>query len=328
MTRSALLCSSGDPFVQCLFLKTFKKYWYDEVDKLYVVYNADIEKRVAEFVQQRFTDPKIDFTYVNYCMQFGTPLTMLAKKSQEDTVILMEDDGYIFRKGFLDNYFKLIESGEYDIVGSPRFSCSNGIAEATKAKYNLNYEGIRDVGPNFWPNFFLVRRGALMKTDLDFAARAWKKGETIPGLNYVCKEDEGGDTFIWMSIQLRAQGLKIKDVLQCHASPDEIEQKEAGTFKWAVPEEFGWIHAGSLSAGWNAFLRGQYPLIPQMDYSLQELETRVAFWTIASDLEPFKEIENYKDGYVEGIAKFVEHFNMNMGRIKKKIAIYSDLLGL
>lgn len=310
-------------------LNTFKRFWVDDVDKLYVLYNADIDPKIAEYVQKRFEHPKIDFTYVNYCMQFGIPLTTLVQKSKEDIFFLVEDDGYIFRQGFLDNYFKQIESGEYDAIGSPRFSCSNGIAEATKEKYHLDYSGIRDVGPNFWPNFFFVKRSDIMKTDLDFGAKSWKAGETIPGLNYVCKDVEGGDTFVWMSIQLRALGLKIKDVLQCHASPDEIEQKEAGTFKWAVPEEFGWIHAGSLSAGWNSFLRGQYPILPEgNDYALQELETRVAFWKIASGLEPYTEIKDYKDEYVAGIAKFIEHFQMNLGRINKKMSIYKDLLGL
>lgn len=325
--RCAILPSSGDPFILSLFLKTFQT-WKDEVDRLYICYNHNADSSLFFFLKNKVDDPKITFIYVDHSLSHGEAISTCLKAGNEELIFLIEEDAYAFRKGFIDHYFKMIESGEYDMLGSPRFSCTDGIAQATKDKYNLNYEGDRDCGPNFWPNFVFVKRSDLMRTDLNFASKAWNVGETIPYLDLKCERQEVGDSFVWMSIQLRGLGLKIKDILQCHASPDESDQKKNGLGKWHYPDEFGWIHVGSLSAGMTWLLQKNYPTVIINDYALQEFETRMAFWMMAVHLEDYKDIYQLQMDYEGGIVEMTAMLQMKPGRILEKIRMYSDLLSL
>ena len=322
--RAAFLPLSGDPFVACLWLKFFKEVWQDEVDALYVCYNTDIDKKVVDFVQERFKHPKISFMYVPYSVGAGEATDACYKASIAETLLFIEEDGFVWKKGLLDSLFKKIESGECDAVGSPRMSCTPGIAEATRIKYNLDYSGVGDKGPNFWPNFFFVKRSNLQKTDRNFGAKSWKKGETIPGLGLECEGDETGDTFVWLSIQLRAAGLRFFEVPQCHCYPLDIDDKLTGERLW-LNADFGWLHSGSLSASWNVFLDGKYAQ-DSSNFFKQEMETRVALWSMASELEPYEEIEDFKKKYEHGIANLISHYNLDLLRISKKIYIYKELL--
>ncbi len=326
MSRCAFLSAGGDVLLLNLAIHFFKNVWQDEVDKMYICYNGIIEPKVLEFAKKIAVHPKIEFLYVPYPLGFGLPFTTCFNASKEDLILLLEDDGYIYKKGLVDECFKLIESGEYDMVGSPRRSCSDGIWNKSKEKYNLDYSGIDDVGPNFWPNFFFCKRSDLLKTTLDFGGHGWAKGEYVKELDFTAENEEAGDTFVWISMQLRALGLKAKTFNQCHAMPEEIEEYNKKFRNWQG-QPFGWIHAGSLSSGWNGFLDGKYTPTPE-GYGLQELETRVAFWTIASDIEPFDEIKEFKDKYVAGIIAMIEHYNLDTTRIRKKMNIYKQLLRL
>lgn len=326
-TRSALVTCGGDCFLALVMLKLFER-WESEVDKLYICYNADIDKSIVDFVKSRYDqNPKTEFIYVDHGLGFGIPFNKCLEAGNEELLLLLEDDGFIFKKGLVDKMFKKIESGECDAIGSPRFSCSDGITEASKKKYNLVYEGSGDRGPNFWPNFLFLKRADIMKTDLDFAGKGWKPGDYIKEIDLTCENEECGDTAVWLCMQLRALGLKFLDVGQRHAMPTEIEDKVKGTFNY---EEgyFGWIHGGSLSSGWNGFLDGKLTDTVPNEYGLMEFESRVAFWTIAVNLEPYEEIGEFKKKYLEGIDKMVEHYGMNKDRINKKIQIWKGLMKL
>jgi len=322
--RAAFLPLSGDPFVACLWLKFFKEVWQDEVDALYVCYNTDIDKKVVDFITKRFEHPKIHFTYIDHPAGASATLDTYFNVSKEETLLLIEEDGFIWKKGLVDSLFEKIECGEYDAIGSPRMSCTPGIAEATRIKYNLDYSGVGDKGPNFWPNFFFIKRDDLEKTTLHFGAKSWKKGEIIPGLGLKCEGDENGDTFVWMSIQLRAMGLRFLEVPQCHCYPLDIDDKLTGERLW-LNADFGWLHSGSLSASWNVFLDGKYAQ-DSSDFFKQEMETRVALWSMASELEPYEEIEDFKKKYDKGIMNLISHYHMDISRISKKIFMYKEVL--
>lgn len=323
MTRAAFLPLSGDPFVACLWLKFFKEVWQDEVDALYVCYNTDIDKKVVDFVTEKFKHPKVHFTYLNHPAGASCALDTYFDKSEEEVILLIEEDGFVYKKGLLDSLFKKIERGECDAIGSPRMSCSQGISEATRVKYNLDYSGVGDKGPNFWPNFFFVKRSDLEKTDRFFGAKGWKKGEIIPGLDLKVEDIESGDTFVWMSIQLRALGLRFFEVPQCHCYPLDLEDEKTKERLWLNPD-FGWLHSGSLSASWNVFLAGKYADCND-DFFKQELETRTAFWMMASR-EPFEEIKEFRLKYIKGIVDLINRYQLSPVRIGDKMLMYSRIL--
>lgn len=325
MTRGCFVPAGGDPFVLLLFMRLFRDIWVDEIDRLHVCFNRQSNKEVVNFVRKRLLHPKVNFIYIESNLDYGKPFNYCLKDSKEDLVVLMEEDGFVFKRGLLDELFRKIEEGFYDVIGSPRFSCTDGILEASKNKYELDYSGFGDVGPNFWPNFFFCKRNDLLNTNLDFGPKGWKKGEFIPQLDMICQQEECGDTFVWMSMQLRANGLRFLNVPQRKADPLEINAYEDKSGDWGNP--FGWIHGGSLSSGIEHYFDGKTDILPN-DYCRQEMETRVAFWTISVNLEPYDEIGEFRDYYKNGIEKAILNHQMNRERINRKIEIYKELLGL
>lgn len=324
-SRAVLLSASGDPFLPLFVLKLFQERWYGEVDRFYINYNnyADVPLNVVqEFLSRAVADPKVTLIYHPHAIGAGTAIAELLKICTEDNVLLLEEDGFIFTPGIVDGYFKQIESGEVDALGSPRMSCGTEIAEALRVKYNLDYSGYGDVGPNFWPNFFFCKREDLLETDLNFDARGFKKDVYYKELDHTMQNEEAGDTFVSASIQLRYLGLKFKEIPQFHASPFEIIDQVSGDRNWRAETPF-WLHAGSLSVGSGKYLNNVVPDVAA-DINKQEIETRTAFWTIVSSLiDGFKD---YKYVYQKGIESLIANAALDRDRIGKKIGIYRTLM--
>jgi hypothetical protein len=318
------MSAGGDPFIALFALKLFKERWYNEVDKFYICYNnnCNVPQDVVDEFREAVKDPKVVLLYFPNGIGNGKPIEMMAKVATEDLVMLLEDDGFIFTPGIVDKCFKQIESGEVDAVGSPRFACGFEVSELLKKKYNLDYSGSGDRGPNYWPNFFFCKRKDLLKTDLDFASYTFYKGKFYPELGgTITKDGEYGDTFVWTCIQMRFLGVRFGSVEQKHASPYEFDDKLNSKGNWVSP--IPWIHGGSLSTSWGGYLSGMMPNFTD-DYGKQEIETRVAFWTICA--QEIKGFGAFKYQYAVGIEKLIENAKLNEDRINLKIDIYKELM--
>lgn len=327
MSRAVFLSSGGDPFISMLVLKLFQERWYNEVDKFYICYNnhSGVPLEVAqEFISRAIAEPKVELIYHPRGIGNGMPITEMAQIAKEDLVMLLEDDGFIFESGQVDKCFQKIESDLCDVVGSPRGSCGQEVWEASAKKYNLDYSGYGDQGPNVWPNFMFVKRKDLLKTDLDFGSHTWQIGEYSKELDHTFQNINHGDTAVWMCVQLRALGLRFQSVPQHHASPFEIDDQIKEEQNWHPTQQpFKWIHGGSLSSGWGGYLSNQVPDTSN-DSAKQEIETRVAFWTIASSvIDGFTE---FKYAYQKGIESLIQNADLDRDRIGKKIGIYRALM--
>ncbi|MEK6880464.1 MAG: hypothetical protein AABY22_12685, partial [Nanoarchaeota archaeon] len=277
---------------------------------------------ISEFISGIIKDPKITLIWHPNGIGNGPPQVELLKICNEDLILLLEDDFFIFKSGVVDGYFKKIELGECDLLGSPRYTYGE-VAGAAKNKYNLDYNGVGDRGFGWWPTGFYCKREDLLRTDLDFGSKEYKAGEYFKELGHMFAETCYTDTFTWTSLQLRFLGLKSIDIPQYHASPNEIEEFEKKELKWA--ENPGFIHGGSLSAGWGGYLTGQIPDLSN-ENAILEIETRVAFWTICSNVtERFQE---FKKQYQQGIEDLILTAKLNRGRINKKVEIYRTLMNI
>ena len=339
MTRSAFVSSCGDPFLILFTHKLFKERWYDEVDEFIVCYNNHVQVPqdvIGEVLSKLSQDPKVHIVYHPRGIGNGMPITEMTLINKADLVLLLEDDGFIFEKGAVNENFQKIESDLCDAVGSPRFSCGQEIGEASRTKYGLDYSGYGDMGCNFWPNFFFCKRKDLLKTDLNCASKTFQKGEYCKELDYIFKEINHGDTFVWASIQLRAMGLRFHTIPQHKADPFEIDSKEKKEQNWHSSQQpFKWIHGGSLSAGWGGYLSGRIPDVSN-DSAKQEMESRVAFWQLASDIcdiDLFDDIASddmkaFYISYKQGIEDLIKNVGLNKARIDQKIQIYKKLMNL
>ncbi len=326
MTRAVFASAGGDPFLALFMLRLINR-WQDEIDHLYICYNARIDPTVSNYVMNQYIgNPKVSWISSAIPLGFGEPIKRCLEacnlEGKEDIIVLLEDDGFIYKKDLVNDMFQKIEGGAVDALGSPRFSCTPGIAEAVKNKYKLDYSGTGDKGPNFWPNFFFVKREDLLRTDLNFAGKGWKAGEYIKELDYTPTEDQAGDTFVWTCIQLRALGVRFLDIPQNHASPTEIEDIELKRYNHEKGF-IGWIHGGSLSSGWNGFLVNPPP--PPTGLGVQEFETRAAFWELVSEIEEMPD-KQFTKTYRDGIARFVTECKLDRDRIEQKKAFYRGLM--
>lgn len=344
-SRAALLPFPGDPFLFQYWYGLFKKYWGAEVDKLYVYMNSPIEQDVVDFLKDLVkNDDKVVFHYEPQQIEHGEVINRTLDLVKEEYIMLVEDDCYIWGIGVISQCFNMLECGAKDMVVSKRGSCGMEILKAAKEKWGLEYEGLGDQGPNFWPNLFFSKKELLLKTDRNFGARMWKAGEKIEALDYVCKEDQAGDTFVNTSLQLRTMVPedRIHYVPQYHGHPDDIEHWEKR--KYLFDGGAKWCHIGSLSTGVGGLIKDDQnrPLTrrlidppagptvlgnaPTTEMELKEYERRVQWWlTFYWSSAPIG-IAEFKRLYKEGIDRIVDDFKLNKKRIKRRQQIYSQLM--
>lgn len=342
VSRVALLPTRGDPFTLMLCFHFFEKVWQDEVNRLFILLNSPEEKEVIEFIRKTVTrNPKVVFRYVDHPIDHGPALTEIFKVSNEDIVVFIEADSIIFKKGIVDKYCRLVEAGTYDCVGSPRWCCSNEIVDRMKNLFHLT-DIEYPIGANYWPCFFFARRKDLEKTDLNFAGKNFPAGEYIPQLQWTPQVPVCGDTFVWMSIQLRALGLKFLGVEQYHGNAWDFNayaMKQA-LFDGTCP----WLHNGTLDSAIEdiftddkdiplarRFEDGALPCIPtKMSVIKEEMERRLSWCLLSVNYfwNDCHEIAEFRDLYKKAIEKYIKRFNLDMLRIMHSMGIYRELIGI
>lgn len=342
MSRVALLPSRGEPFTLMLTYHFFEEVWQDEVDKLYVYVNSLEEMEVVDFIRKFTTrNPKVLFSYTDHPTDHGPSLTKMFKETDEDIVILIEDDSIIFKKGVVDRYCREIETGEYDCVGSLRWSCGLSLIKVVTDRFGL-HEFKYQQGGHYWPCFFFAKRSDLEKTDLYFAGRNYKKGEYVEHLDWTVAEDVSADTLGWMSQQLRALGLRFHDVEQYHGNLDDINAYRRKTFLF--DGECPWLHNGTLSSVIEDIFTDDHGvplafrkapdtpfLVPDhMTAEKGEMERRLSWALLAVDRfwDECEEIAEFRNLYKKAIEKYVAKFSLSMGRIILGVNIYKELIGL
>ena len=325
--RIAILSSGGDIFLSSLVLKLFKERFYDEIDEMFVCYNnhAQIPLSVAqEFIKNVMEEPKARIVYYPMGVGNGVPIKQGVLLAPDDSLILLlEDDGWVFTQGKINECFERIESGETDLLGSPRGSCGQEIWNAAQTKYNLDYTGEKDVGPTWWPNFLFCKRKDLLRTDLNFASKEYKAGEYVKEIDHTMVETQYSDTFAFASLQLRYLGIRSEEIPQFHCSPTEMADKQLGKMNWRNNQSPYWLHVGSLSSGFGGYLSGQIPDV-STDMAKWEIETRVAGWKIACDLT--EGYVNFRKEYLMGIEDLIQNAKLDNGRIQAKYSLYRSLL--
>lgn len=351
-TRAVILPFPGDPFLLRYWLNLAEQYWLDEIDTLYVCMNSPIEKNMVIYCRElcRENDlrqQKIHFNYEDRQMEHGDVITNILPIVNQDNVMLVEDDCFIFSKNVVNNLFSVLEQTEKKVVGSKRGSCSPQISEAAKKKWGLSYEGYGDQGCNFWPNLFLCSRKLLLSTDQNFAARAWKKGEIIEPLGYTV-EDEivVGDTFVNTSLQIRSK-VDEKDIYyipQYHAHPDDVMHYETRAPYTPFDGVAKWVHIGSLSSGVGGVLKdefgrclarrsidpkGESPSYtpPSTEMEKKEWERRIQWWLrfimmALSDKNLPIECYEFAISYLQAVERLMRGYNIHPKNIDARIGIY------
>lgn len=324
----------GDPFLLNSFLANFDAHWCNEVERLYVCLNIDhrMPAEIREYdIKKLSSHPKVKFMVVDEMLWQGAALRELLKIVDEELIMSIEDDTVIVKAGQIDKCFRKIEQGDADVVGSPRFSCSQEILDASAKKYGLDYSGYGDKGPNLWPNFFFIRKEHLLKTDQHFEPKGWEPGEHIEELDITATQPIASDVFVWLSIQLRAMGLRFYEVPQYHSHPNDLDDIIHG--RNLGDGNCPWIHIGSLTMTAEDLLIGAHSVeghknTPHTDMEKKELERRFAWLQtfLAHPVNSVPELTKIKEVYQQRINAFIRGFDLSPKHIDQLIKFYKGFI--
>jgi hypothetical protein len=344
MSRAVLLPTPGDPFLLQYWLMCYKRFWKNEIDGLYVYVNSTIPDEVIVAISEMLDDADVKrIFWANTMIDHGRCLEEMLEVVDEDYVMLVEDDGFIFRSGKVGALFSKLEHSVYEVVGSKRGSCSQSILDMAQDKWTLNYSGLGDQGCNFWPNFFFTKTELLKSIGGHFGASSWQAGELIEGLEMRTDEFANGDTFVSASLRIRAaldkirppetpEGRLLGDTLiwyepQFHGNTDDMPDFNKHEGIWS--DNAAWTHAGSLSSGITNLLDLERDLPKNMsstDQERLELERRVMYWLIFWENANSKGLEKFHEDYHKAIMRLIGHYDLNEGRINQRKAAYYEVL--
>lgn len=337
LNRAAFLPTTGDPYVILHCLKFFEDVWQDEVDKLYIAICTTVNRStIFNLINILKQNSKVCILYVDHGISHGDGIDLILSQSTEENIMLLEDDAIIHKKGIVDHYFKKIESGEYDLIGSERSCCTSNIIELAKNRWNLDFSGAGDRGPGYWPCFLWIKRKYMKATDRIFSNYSFKVGEKL--FDTVLTEEAVGDTFMWASLQLREMGLKILNIPQFHCHP--VDFKRTVTPWGALCPGAAYMHMGSLSGGIKNVLLDENNIpLADLDNSQApkaqlhppsslgeklELERRVAWWRESYRIINLPE-DRFTRGYKHGLQNVIIKWNLSETRLDKWTEVYKEI---
>ena len=289
-TRAVIMPTIGDPYRAGLFLSAYRKCIKNEVDKLYVFLNSPADEAVVNYTKEMYEREGAE-VIVSYGHQHQTILlTTLLEICKEDTVLILEDDFYITQPGHVDRWFSMIESGQVDAVGSPRGCTSAEMMNRTSKVFNLDPS--LNQRTNFWPALYVGRTEDLLRIrEKEYGPYTHPVDTYIPELDITTTQVETWDVFAWVSVQLRALGLKF-----------HIEDQNNWIDVWITKRQpVHWIHTGAGSSSFLGHLItpdgksiGQRDALPntselaiiQGDSMLWITETKQAVWEMILDHFP------------------------------------------
>jgi hypothetical protein len=294
--RIALLPSSGNPYVLGLWLRSFQRFWRDEVDKLYATVAVPIEQPVMEYVASELAAAGaivVPIPGLHHSIEHGEAIAWLLEHCEDGVLLLIEEDCFVLGPGEIGSCFSRIEGGEFDIVASLRGPASDGLRTRAKQVFDLATE------PFFAPNLFFARRSLLAGTDRHFSARRWDVGDRIEPVDLVCEQDECCDTFVWASLQLWPSNPRVFAIHQYHASLSDIADHRAGRglFEKAPP----WVHFGALAGGVHVMMDQEGMVIAYRELrapghmddvtqlSAPDYEKKLAMWTLCREHFPIRD---------------------------------------
>lgn len=303
----------------------FDNVWGSEIDTLYVHVNTPAPHGVVEYLTELFDRPNVRMMYTNNMIDHGAAIRQILFTVQETEVMLIEDDGLIFKPGMVDACFKMLESGHFDIVGSKRGSCGIEILEMASKKWHIPMDGLGDQGCNFWPCFFFTHTDLLRKIE-NYGARMWFEGDYVEPLDFYVMKDQAGDTFVEASLQLRNMipQERIQIVPQYHTHPDDVAHAEKRQSIWDGVAR--WLHIGSLSSGAYGLLDPSraLPQSPTNEFEKREYERRVQWWLTFWENRETGKIDDYAAVYKAGIDRVCAGFNLHIKTIRKRQKLYRE----
>jgi len=157
MSRQVFVPTAGDPFVFKYWLNFYDREVAPRVDTLHVGQFGPADPRGIEVIQQLCSERDIKFKSENgpnwgFAESFENAYSLYVNQKDEDSILLLETDCFVFDGTILDEYFNQIESKQKRLIASRRPASTDICVEnpSVKLENRLDCNGL-------WPCFLFTR---------------------------------------------------------------------------------------------------------------------------------------------------------------------------
>lgn len=323
MTRAVVVGTNAYPYLIRFWYELFLRYFQDEVDKVYFAVSQPEHFSPFGYTKTMLSQhPKIEIVHTG--VNWPESLNRVARIAIEkyDTVWFPHDDTLVFKKGVVDNYFKMSEE-EHAIVTTihPIFRPKDTVEELMKRKWPNQVPFVEPVQNraeySFYCNNFFAPSDLMRKTRVDFGEWHVPVGQYCPELDWTPLTKEfGSDTNFELCLDLLEQDVNWRPIPTyeptnfIHA-PNPI--KAIQDFDWG---DAGWLHLQTMAYHiyglyWDAGVRER--LEEQTGGDVKRLienhetekKNRFFVWDITFKIAliyEFMEVADYT-----GMQKYVDH---------------------
>lgn len=218
--------------------------WAKEVDALYLI-DSDMNfdeldrARIAQYIPQvHILKRELDG---HHWVQFKWAIPQI----KEQNMLFLDNDVVITQSGIIDGWFKSLEDGNLDFVGS--FDGSGGMHDLIVEKYPVMKLAGNRMGSYY---FILTQRLLKELKEYTFEPNYFEVGTYIPELDHTTVEGDWLDSFGWFTLKMLARDgskmLSIADPRQSiYLQPTALM---AGEQDWEInkdpenPTNLGYYH--------------------------------------------------------------------------------------
>jgi len=348
MSRAVVVSTSGDPFLLYFWYLSYKKFWREEVDRVYITGSTPAKGEILDSLKFICSlDSKIIFLHnqVKETKILTIP-GLLAElenaylQAPEDYMGLLEDDLCVFRSKVIDQQFRFLESNQFELVACQR---SVGVIELQTHLATKGYpiDGI-------WPSWVFCRTNLLRQISIEWApvlkslpggnvlgATTYPKGTVFAPFDYTLKETFGEEAF---GIAGALLGKRVSRVLKVDMNSHRMQREHRIA-------ALDWIHFGGLAGdnGIYSVLRNpdlQSPLLEpapryqNVDYisravcsgSTMEWERRAGNFLAFAQAWNLPILKSFHQKYIESIDRLIDHWKLSRSSVEKFANLFLGLL--
>src|SRR3990167_1879978 len=327
-TRAAIVGTGGFPLVLRLFLETFK-VWQDEVDVLYVVvdnwYDESVKNYTYNLVKQfpkvKLIDIKLEHPGVGWPNSYNVALDA----GEEQTLLILHDDTFIYKKGVVDKYFKLAEEGKVVTPMHGIYEPKDLVDKAILKKY-----GWTNPPFSFLLYFLFISRENLEKTSQDFNGVGWNIGDDIPLLDIKNSPTTiGGDTGFLLGLELFEKDVPIYPIPRSETAGLNYEEGDIIPIltQWMENKENifeeGWVHLQNTGNTLPAWFKED---LDARKWQVKLEEVRLAWMYEMMRTDSFDEIPEFKKKADDIFNGVMIRCGGDLERVKTLANIFHSLL--
>lgn len=100
--RIALLPSSGNPYVLGMWLRSFQRFWRNEVDRLYAVVATPVEQPVMQYLWTQLARAGANLVIIpqlRHPVEHGEAISWLLRDCEDGILLLIEEDCFVLKPG-------------------------------------------------------------------------------------------------------------------------------------------------------------------------------------------------------------------------------------